>query len=148
MRSGEAARGFTLIELACVVAIISILISASVPVYRVYLDRARSAEAVVNVETIAHLEHLAFLETGAFVACAPNPEALPRPKAPFRVDEAWDALGFRPTSQVRFRYAVEVDRDAERFVVRAEGDVDGDGRASAYTIDSRAMQLQIERPGD
>lgn len=139
------ARGFTLLELACVVAIISALTSIAVPSFRVYRDRAFDTEATVNVETIAYLEQVAILERGAPVACPPNPAAIPAPLAAFADDEAWQALGFRPEGRVRHQYEVVVDGDD--FLVRARGDLDQDGVHSEHVVDSKTMSLLSKRPG-
>lgn len=139
-------RGFTLIELACVVAIISALISLAVPNYLVYRHQAYEAEARINLETIAYLEHAAILDDGRPIACPKNPASIPRPTLLFESAEAWRNLGFKPLGRVRFQYQVEVDGD--RFIVSARGNLDGDDAASSHAIDSRTMQLASNRASD
>ncbi len=139
-------RGFTLLELACVVTVISILVSLAVPNYRVYRDRALAAEATVNIETIAYLEQVTILERGAPVACPPNPAEIPAPTARFAAMPAWQRVGFAPEGKVRFQYRVETKGEA--FTVVAVGDVDQDGVRSEYRIDSATMAQTAEHPGE
>lgn len=142
----STSRGFTLLELACVVTVISILVSLAVPNYRVYRDRALATEAAVNVETIAYLELVTMLERGAPIACPANPAQVPAPLARFESNDAWARLGFAPEGQVRFQYRVEAT--PETFVVVATGDLDQDGIQSEYRLDSTTMETTSVRPGE
>lgn len=136
-------RGFTLIELCLVVGITSILLSLGTASYSVYVTRARAAEAAVNVETLAYLEQAHILDRGAPIACAAEPASIPIAGAPthFTPSECWRQLGFKPTARVRFQYSAEVP-EGRRFVVRARGDLDGDGTAGEHWIDSATMKLE------
>ena len=49
-------RGFTLIELMIVVAILGILIAVAVPTYRNYITTAKLSEAKSNLETLRLLQ--------------------------------------------------------------------------------------------
>lgn len=145
-RSRRLRRGFTLLELALVVAIIAVLTSIAAPSYQAYRNRALGAEATVNVTTIAHLQQVSILETGMPVACRQTPAVVPAPSALFVPDDSWMSLGFEPEGRVRFQYSVSVD--GEDFVARARGDVDQDNSFSQYEIDGRTMELVAVRPGD
>jgi hypothetical protein len=141
-----ARRGFSLIELCCV-GILSILTSISALNYQVYVRRARATEALTQVESLAYLEQVRILEVGAPIACGPTPKTIPArgERALFEEDVCWRDLGFRVLGRVRFQYRTETS-SASGFSVEARGDLDGDGIASRYTIDSETMELSRENP--
>ncbi len=64
-------KGFTLIELMVVVAIIGILASIAVPNYQKYQSRARQSEAKINLGALATAEQAYAAESGSFSACLP-----------------------------------------------------------------------------
>ena len=45
----------------------------------------------------------------------------------------WKALHFEPTTPLRYSYEIETSKDGRTAVVRAHGDLDGDGKASTFT---------------
>jgi hypothetical protein len=65
-------------------------------------------------------------------------------RAPF--DESavgWQELGIRPEGSVYYRYAVTLS--GASYVVQAEGDLDGNGTTSRFTLDGRTHMLTVER---
>jgi prepilin-type N-terminal cleavage/methylation domain-containing protein len=138
-------RGFTLLELALVVAIIATITSIAAPTYLSYKHRSLAAEAIINVQTIAHLEQVTILETGGPIACAANPATVPSPIAVFADTDDWADLGFDPEGRVRYQYEVSVT--GEDFVVRARGDHDADGRITEFSMDSKTMALARRTAG-
>lgn len=147
-RGRPAAAGFTLLEIAAVIAILSILVSLAVPVYSLYVYRAREAEALVQLETIAYLQEVRVLERGAPIALPANPPEVPS-GAPARFERHpdWVDLGLRIEGPVYFSYRVELTEakpgEAPGFVVHAEGDVDGDGAPTRYVL--RSEDLDVAR---
>ena len=138
-------RGFTLIELAMVLSVMGLLVALSVPGYRSIVLRSRSQEARMALEGIADAELRYFRDHGRFVACAPMPAGeIPRgttalfdAKAP-----GWRELAFHMEGRVRYRYEVALEGKSFRAVAR--GDLDGDGKASTFTLRGDTMQLAIE----
>jgi type IV pilus assembly protein PilE len=59
-------KGITLIELLIVVAIVAILASIAVPVYRGYMQRARRADAKTSLEQIRAAQEMRRAEYGSY----------------------------------------------------------------------------------
>lgn len=135
-------KGFTVIELSCVIAVIGILAAATVPAYEILVRRARADEATGVLHAIAHAELRHFRDRGSYLACA---AAGPVPQGPVQFPTApcWKELGVEVGGEVRFRYSVELADGT--FVAVAEGDLDADGQASSFRWNGRLSSLAIER---
>lgn len=141
--------GFTLIEMACVLGVITILTSIAIPTFTIYMQRAKETEALINVEAIAYLEQVRILEIGEAIACEPRPEAVPGgDRASFQSTNAWADLGFMPSpAAVRFQYEVQ-KRGPKQFTVIARGDLDRDGKTTEIVLDSDRFEIErrIKQP--
>ena len=132
--------GFTLIELAVVVGMLSILTGATVVAFSAYKRHAQLAEPIGNVHAIYSLQ---LAHPVGPIACAPSPSEVPR-----ATTSSWEStggfreIGFSPGELTRFQYEVVVDGDA--FVVRARGDLDGDGVTSLIELRSDQPDLRVE----
>jgi prepilin-type N-terminal cleavage/methylation domain-containing protein len=152
VRRSTAQRGFTLIEMMIVVAIIAILASIALPRFEQYGLRARSAEAKSMFGGIVACEEAFGATYEAYAPITqPQPATVPGGnKAPWNVSvcpancsrtnpaacTSFDCIGFASPSAVYYQYAVGTRPPARgvppEFGVGARGDLDSDGAFGSY----------------
>jgi prepilin-type N-terminal cleavage/methylation domain-containing protein len=143
MRKHPVPRGFTLLELAVVLAIMGLLAALAVPGYSTLVRRSRNVEARALTETIAHAELRHQRDTGKLLACAKTPaEVPPSQGALFGSAPCWRTLGIDVRGTVYFQYEVELVEDSFRVVAR--GDLDGDGEVNVITLDGASLLRSVE----
>lgn len=133
-------RGFTLVELLIVVAIVGVLSALAVPAWRESQLRAKRAEIGPNVDAIRIAELSYFAANDTFVAeTAWYPQALTgaetdrqlKPWPAFDNAGGFTELGWAPYGEVRGAYSIPIG-DATTFEVQGVCDLDADGDSALY----------------
>ena len=130
---GKSKKGFTLIELMIVVAIIGILAAIAIPNFVRFQLKAKTSEGKVNVAAIRTAEEAYFSEFGSYVAGAVSPAANGgTAKVVFTDVGGFDTIGWAPEGQVFFNYEVAVNGTGTAYIASAGADIDGNGTDQAW----------------
>ena len=89
--------GFTLIELIITVAIVGVLSSTAIGLFKIQQLRAKRTEAMTNLEAIAKMERSYFGESGIYPGAPTVPLGVPGQK------QNWDAAALAAFGQLGFQ---------------------------------------------
>lgn len=149
-------RGFTLIEMMIVVAIIGILAAIAIPAFTKNVRSSKASESGINLKAIGdgasayyqaeHYDraggkpvlHKQFPGTGVQSRI---PETIPQGTkidvvATVTTLPVWKSLKFAPSKPIYYRYSYigAGINDGATFSAQAEGDLDGDDITSSYVM--------------
>jgi type IV pilus assembly protein PilA len=134
-------KGFTLIELMIVVAIIGILAAIAIPNFLRFQLKSKSSEGKVNIAAIRTAEESYMAEFGVYVSAplSPAPGLPQTTKIPF-IDAggtnaaSFNTLGWAPEGQVFFQYATAIGTGAtaSAYTVSAAADIDANTTAQFW----------------
>jgi prepilin-type N-terminal cleavage/methylation domain-containing protein len=160
-RGARAPRGFTLVELMLVVAIIGILSSVALPGYMAMQLRSRSAERPLLTSAVARalgdvIQARQAIPAGGMLGDW-NPAGTPgRAKRRFTWNAAgWNQLPMIIQGDVYYSYRFLVQDNsaatpptASTASVSGQGDLDGDGVATTQTLTFIAEGYTLRQTGD
>jgi type IV pilus assembly protein PilA len=133
-------RGFSVLELMIVVAIVGILAAMAIPSYNEMTAKAKRAEVPPNLAGIRAAETAYQVTYDIFLTTDPNPSGAPGKETREwdAADPTWMRLGWRPEGNlVRATYVVDASAETD-FSATGTCDVDGDGDAVVYTATRNA----------
>ena len=107
-------KGFTLIELMIVVAIVGILAAIAIPNFMRYQAKSKQSEAKVNLRSIYTTQNTYFGEYDTYTA-------------------DFDLLGWEAEGQARYEYSVTV-ANSSHYTAQARGNIDTDTTIDAWEI--------------
>jgi type IV pilus assembly protein PilA len=148
MRNNE--KGFTLIELMIVVAIIGILAAIAIPNFLNYQLKSKTSEAKVNLGAIATSQESWRAENDTYIDCNAYPGAVGASKQTWTRANAgnFTSIGFAPSGDVYYQYAVPAAGvSSTAFGATAEADLDSDGTSGQFSIDE-TRDFQDDAPGE
>ena len=147
-------KGFTLVELMIVVAIIGILAAIAIPNFLQFRLKAKTSEAKSNLGAIRSTEVAYFAEWDFYVGNQPPTPTGNRQgitdKRPWNNTTRFSILGFAPEGSVFYDYALLSTANnlyppnAEGMSMYAAGDLDGDNSLCSFYVTSATNEILKE----
>lgn len=132
--SRRNARGFTIIELVVVMAVVAVLMTLAMPELNHAFKRTRAVEAIQTVASLERVFKEHFNREGEYPHApgAQNPSVPVGVKARFEMGRpGWNEIAFISETDLWYRYSFSTAMNATgrytQLTITAQGDTDGDG---------------------
>jgi type IV pilus assembly protein PilA len=135
----RSSKGFSLIELMIVVAIIAILAAIAIPSFLRFQMKSKTSEATANLGAIRTCEESYKAENDTYLDQGPAPAAAGLDSQTHVWDPlvdlpTFEAIGYAPDGPTRYQYAV-TGSGVTTFVATATGNLDDDAAQCIFTVD-------------
>ena len=138
-------KGFTLIELMIVVAIIGILAAVAIPNFRNYQLKSKESEAKVNLAAIGVAQEAYFAEFDEYATLQASPSTgVPSgTKGTWTGGAGYDNVGFTPKdTAVYYQYSTTA-ASSTAYRATAEGNLDGTAPTATWAVSNSSSVYKV-----